>query len=470
MSNLRRPNILILYTDQQRLDSLKCYGNDRAQTPNIDMLAEDGVLFNNYFTQSTVCTPSRMSFLTGRYCSALGVGTNGIPFPEDEVTLNQYLDPYGYHTAQIGKLHFLPHARRDHRKPGPTYGFDTFILSDEPGCYDDAYIKWVERVAPDKVEKVWTALPPAAKKYDLPAYSDIPRGTHEPYIFPGDKDLTHSAFVASEVSNYIKTRQNLKEPFMAIGGFYAPHCPVNPPRDFVEKFKQEDMPLPSLGPDDSWREDLKDISEQKWQEIRAYYLALVSHVDDCVGKIIDTLKETGQYENTIIIFTSDHGEYLGDHGRVGKGMPGHDCIINVPFIMSYPEEISGGKEINNLIEGVDVVPTLLDYAGVQVPPKIQGKSFKNLLEGRTQEHKDYILCEQFSPDGDKKTVIRDEKYKYFLNSSGKEILYDLQNDPEEKVNIVAKKEYQEVLSNLRKQMSIKLQKAAYDSLEREAEY
>ncbi len=127
-----------------------------------------------------------MSFLTGRYCGSLGIGTNGVPLPDDAMPVNQLLKPYGYQTAQIGKLHFRPHARRDHRDPTDTYGFDTFILSDEPGCYDDAYIKWVERIAPDQVERVRSSLPPTAAQYGRPTYSDQPRSTHEPYTFAGD--------------------------------------------------------------------------------------------------------------------------------------------------------------------------------------------------------------------------------------------------------------------------------------------
>ena len=128
-----RPSVLLIYTDQQRLDSLGCYGSAHAKTPNLDRLAREGTRFSRYFVNNPVCMPSRMSLLSGRYCSSLGIGTNGIPFPEDAVSVQQILRPYGYRTAQIGKLHFQPHARRDHRDPHPDYGFETFVLSDEPG-------------------------------------------------------------------------------------------------------------------------------------------------------------------------------------------------------------------------------------------------------------------------------------------------------------------------------------------------
>ncbi|WP_461206131.1 sulfatase family protein [Clostridium sp. DL1XJH146] len=309
MITSRRPNILILYTDQQRQDTLGCYGNKYAVTPNLDKLAEKGAKFNNYFVQNPVCMPSRMSFLTGRYCSSIGIGTNGVPLDENACTVNRIVKSYGYNTAQIGKLHFQPHSRRDHKDPHPLYGFDTFILSDEPGCYDDAYIKWVENIDHDMVDKVRTSLPPAAVEFGAKVFSHIPRETHEPYVFGGRKEYTHSSFVASEMCNFLRSTDKNK-PFFAIAGFYAPHTPINPPQCYIDLIEKNKLDLPLVGKDEKVMEILKDLSNDDWKEIRAYYLALVSHVDDCVGEIIKTLEEEKLSDNTLVIFTSDHGEYL----------------------------------------------------------------------------------------------------------------------------------------------------------------
>jgi arylsulfatase len=468
MRSIKRPNVLIIYTDQQRWDSLKCYGNKLAVTPNLDRLASMGARLNNYFVQNPVCMPSRMSFLTGRYCSSLGIGTNGIPFPEDAVSVNQIIKPYGYKTAQIGKLHFQPHAKRDHKDIHPTYGFDTFILSDEPGCYDDAYTKWVEAIELDMLPKVRTTLPPAAYSYGKKEYSTVPRETHEPYIFEGEEEYTHSSFVASETCEFIK--ENKDQRFFAITGFYAPHTPVNPPKRFVDMYNKEEFDLPKIGQDESFKGILKDVPKVKWREIAAYYLALVSHVDDCVGKIINTLEEEGILENTLIIFTSDHGEYLGDHGRIQKGMPGHDCIIRVPCIISYPEKIEGGQVIEELVEAVDIVPTILDYCGIQTPTFVQGQSLKGLLDGEVNKHKDDILVEFFDSNTSHETTIRTERYKYYCSNSGKELLYDLEKDPQEFKNVEGDKNYAEILSDMRKRMIVRLQKAAYKNTNKTAEY
>jgi len=395
MKSFKRPNVLIVYTDQQRRDSLGCYGNSLAKTPNLDKLASEGVLFENYFVQNPVCMPSRMSFLTGRYCSSLGVGDNGNSFPESAVPVHKIVKPYGYHTAQIGKLHFQPHAKRDHRDMHTDYDFDTFILSDEPGCYDDAYIKWVESIKPEIVEKVRVALPPAAFKYEKKSYCNNGRDTHEPYIFEGDEEFTHSSFVASEMCNFLENSKD--KSFFAIAGFYAPHAPLNPPKKFVDMYNPDEMPLPKVGENEEVLPVLKNVSPEKWQKIIAYYLALVSHVDDCVGKILDTLKRTGQENNTIVIFTSDHGEFLGDHGRIQKGMPGHDCIVRVPLIIKYPSKISRGTVVKELVEGIDVVPTILDYCGIQIPRVVQGNSLKPLIEGKESFNREDILIEYFVP-------------------------------------------------------------------------
>lgn len=469
MRNAKRPNILLIYTDQQRWDSLGCYGNNLAKTPNLDRLAAQGARLNHYFVQNPVCMPSRMSFLTSRYCGSLGIGTNGVPLPDDAIPVNQLLKPYGYQTAQIGKLHFRPHARRDHRDPTDTYGFDTFMLSDEPGCYDDAYIKWVERIAPDQVEHVRSSLPPAAAHYGRPTYSDQPRNTHEPYAFAGDEDLTHSAFVTAETSRFIE--QQGTRPFFAIAGFYAPHPPVNPPRRFIEMYRPEDMPLPHVGKNETIQPFLSHLSPRQWQEITAYYLALVSHVDDCVGQILQTLDRCGLTDNTMVIFTSDHGEFLGDHGRIQKGMPGHDCITRVPCLIRYPAEIPAGQVIEPLVEAVDIVPTILDFCAVQTPSFVQGQSIRHLLTGTGTAHRPDALTEAFDADGRHRSAsLRTDRYRYDCAADGSEWLYDLADDPDELNNVADDPSFGPVVAEMRKRLLVRLQGAAYVRTEKEAEY
>ncbi len=159
-------------------------------------------------------------------------------------------------------------------------------------------------------------------------------------------------------------------------------------------------------------------------------------LDDLVGEVVSALKEQNLYDDTVIVFTSDHGEFLGDHGRIQKGMPGHDCITHVPFLIKYAREIKPGTVIDALTEGVDFVPTILDFCGVQIPRFVQGKSMRALLRGETTEHKENVFTEFFDPYGLRQSTIRTKRYKYYCNNEGKEILFDLERDPQELQNVV----------------------------------
>ena len=447
---LQRPNVLLLYTDQQRLDSLGCYRSAFASTPHLDALSAAGRRFERCYVQSPVCVPSRFAFLTGRYCSSTGVGGNGPEFPADLTPVNQFLSPYGYHGAQIGKLHFVPDSNRDHRDPAPAYGFDTCILSDEPGCYDDAYARWVERVAPEQLARIRTALPPAAMSgpQDLPDYPAPGRNTHEPYLFKADEDLTHSAFVAAETCRFLERIDDT--PFLAIAGFYAP--------------------LPTIGADEQVRPEVGGLDGAARRRMVLYYHALVSHVDDQMGRILATLEATGLARNTIVIFTSDHGEYLGDHGRIQKGMP-HSVITNVPCIVRLPGDPRAGEGVTEVVEQIDVTATILDYCGVQVPRFVQGSSLRRLLDGSGEWHKSAALTEAFSEYGGPGSVtLQTDRYLYGSDTGGRELLYDKREDPAELCNVIADQRYAAVLGDLRHQLSVRLQQARFSARPRTARY
>jgi arylsulfatase len=447
MRCLDRPNVLILHTDQQRWDTLRCMGNELMHTPNLDKLAAEGAIFTNCFVNNPVCMPSRMSLMTGQYPSSLGCSINGIPLPEDTLTINRMLKPYGYHTANIGKLHFQNHSNRDHRDPHPDYGFDTLILSDEPGCYDDAYIKWVQNIAPDQVHNCRVALPPAAAAM-YPPSDKPPRGTITPYLWESDEDLTHTAFVASETCQYIREHRNQR--FFAFAGFYAPHAPLNPPERFVDMYNIEDMPLPHVGEDE--KVPVKDAAPDQLRKMKAYYYAIISHIDDQIGRIIETLEDEGLKDKTLVIFTSDHGEHLGDHGLTGKGPPGYDSCIYVPCLISYPGKIEPGLRIDTLTEGVDMCPTILDYCGVQIPRIVQGRSLKPALQRQPYEPRTSIFMEHKNPFRSSWKTVRTLEYKYCCNNAGREILFDLRKDPHEINDVAREPDYEDVLHMMRREM------------------
>jgi arylsulfatase A-like enzyme len=343
--------------------------------------------------------------------------------PVDALTLPRMLKPYGYDTANIGKLHFRNHATRDHREPHPDYGFDTLILSAEPGCYDDAYIKWVEAQNPAAVPQCRCTSPSAVTTGRV---EKRPRNTHEPYAFEGPEHLTHSAFVADETIRFLRAHR--ERPFLLIAGFFAPHPPVNPPQRFVDLYDPAALEPPAL------REDQRErlgLSDEEWRRVKAFYYALVSHVDGQVGRIHSCLEECGLRERTLVIFTSDHGEYLGDHGRVQKGPPGYDCCVHVPLILSQPGRIPAGETRSELIEAVDLLPTILDGCAIQCPPQAQGRSFQGLLEGHEYQPRRSVYVEYKEPFGISWKTVRTARWKYCASNTGEERLFDLQKDPHE---------------------------------------
>jgi arylsulfatase len=439
---MKRPNILIIYTDQQRADTIGYGGNNLIHTPNLDALAKSGALFENMYVNCPVCMPSRMSMLSGRYPASLRIACNGIPMPKNIPCLHNILKKYGYRTANIGKLHFMNHSDRDHSLPHDDYGFDVLINSDEPGCYNDAYIKWVEKQSPEMLEKCRCTTPPHWTGKPVIKH---PRNTNNPYLFEGPEELTHTSFVAEETCNFIKNQDT--EPFFCIAGFYAPHTPLNPPRRFVEMYDEEDMPLPIRNNG----ENFEDTSDRQWQKVKTYYYALISHIDDQVGKIIQILEKTEKLEDTLIIFTSDHGEYLGDHGRIQKCGP-EDSSAKVPLIISYPGKVKKTQRYQEITEGVDIAPTVLDYCGIQKPVYMQGQSLKPLMENKDFTKKESAFIELKVPYTYAYKAIRTKDFLYYINNNGEEYLYDMKTDPGQLNNLSTAPQYTKKLSEMRKKL------------------
>jgi arylsulfatase A-like enzyme len=440
---MRPPNVLLLYTDQQRWDTIGAAGCEYMHTPNLDRIARDGVLFENAFANNPVCMPSRQSMLSGQYPSVVGCCTNGVEYPRDAPHLATILKPHGYHTANIGKLHFLNHSERDHTIPHPSYGFDTMINSDEPGCYDDEYIAWVREQDPDQVENCRCDTPPAWT--GEPRHKQ-PRGTQTPYVFAGPEHLTHTAFVATKTIETIEKHKH--DPFFCIAGFYAPHAPVNPPQRFVDMYDVAAMPPPAMSEGDNHL----GLSEDEWKKVRAHYFALVSHIDDQVGRILKALEDNGLLENTLILFTSDHGDHLGDHGIVAKGPPGLDSCAHVPLLVSWPGRITGGQRKRELIELVDIAPTLLDCCGVESPKTFQGRSFRPLMEGKEYEPRNSVFIEFRNPFKQSWKTVRTHGCKYCASNFGEELLFDLSQDPHELTNVIEDPEYRDILHAMRDEL------------------
>ena len=446
---MKRPNILILYTDQQRWDALGVNGNPDIQTPNLDRLAQEGVNFDHHFVQNPVCMPSRISFLTGQYPSTLGITHMGVPVPEHTVTLPRLLRNYGYTSANIGKLHFLPHANRDHREIHPAYGFDHLEISDEPGCYEDAYRAWVRRRAPEELDNISVGLPPSTETWQLAMR--IQDGIQHPserfpkraVAFRGRSDLTHTAFVAEQTLSFIRQQQD--RPFLCIAGFYSPHSPWVAPQAFLDGYDPAKLALPEFPPEVDARRKPGFFDDDELRSAHHGYYAMVSEVDHHAGRILRALDESGIADDTIVVFTSDHGEWLGEHLRYGKGYPGQDCVSRVPLLIRWSQHAQvSGKKIQEIVEAVDVVPTLLECAGIPVPGHLQGQSLLPLMEGKAWKPKPALM----EMRGWKS--IRTSGYRYVTEANGRESLFDLKTDPGEYRNVAADPDYNAALAEHRR--------------------
>ncbi len=423
---MRSPNILIIYTDQQRWDGLAANGNPDVHTPRLDRLAQESVNFDRCFVQNPVCMPSRLSFLTGQYPSTLRVTHMGVPAPQDAVTLPRLLKPYGYRTANIGKLHFLPHANRDHRIPHPDYGFDHLEISDEPGPYEDAYRAWVRRKAPDQLPFISVGLPPMAQvwyetmKVDDPVQHPPERFPKRPVPARCREDLTHTAFVAEQTIEFLRRHAGGGQPFLCIAGIYSPHSPWVAPQRYFDLYDPQSLHLPSFPPEVDAQRGPDHFSDEELRLARQGYYGQISEVDAQVGRILDALDELGLREETIVVFTSDHGEWLGEHLRYGKGYPAHDQCSRVPLLFRWPGALTAGRTVHSLVEAVDVLPTLLELIGVQAPPHLQGASLAAHLRGEDGPVKAAALTEHTGWKS-----LRTEQHRYVVHADGREHLYDL---------------------------------------------
>ena len=459
---MKRPNILVLYTDQQRWDALGANGNRQIKTPHMDGLAAEGLNYDHHFVQNPVCMPSRLSFLAGQYPSTLRITHMAVPVPEDTVILPHLLRNYGYRSANIGKLHFLPHANRDHRQPHPAYGFDHLEISDEPGCYEDAYRAWVRRTAPEQLDKVSLGLPPMAGFWnEKMGYKDtVPhppeRFDHFVGPFRGASNMTHSAFVAEQTCEYLRAQRD--GPFLCIAGFYNPHAPWVVPQEYLDLYDPAAMPVPLFPPELDARRAGKPglpannpdqlmagLDDACLRRVRQGYYAMVSEVDHHVGRILACLRELGIADDTIVVFISDHGEFMGEHLRYGKGYPAPDCISRVPLIVRYPRGISRpGKTISEIVEAVDVLPTLLEWAGIPVPAHLQGLPLPT-AEGQSGRASALLECAGWK-------ALRTREHRYISKADGGEVLIELAGDPGEYHNLAADPGHAAALSDCRREM------------------
>jgi arylsulfatase A-like enzyme len=477
-SPAQQPNVLWICPDQQRFDTLGCYGNQFVRTPNIDRIAENGVVFSHFYTQSTICVPSRGSFLTGRYPRTTRLRQNGQNIPPEERLVTRLLADAGYICGMVGKLHItagdaeaglVAESRID---DGYVYHhWSAFPWGSWRAAYDqaptNAYAHWL-------IEK------------GVPYPHRTPPFQGSKYVEIGIAEEHHqTTWCAEKAITFIEANAASDRPWLISVNPFAPHHPFDPPLSYLEPYldRLDEIPLPNYQEGEL---ENKPVFQQKFHEvggynvpgefrfidmdehdhrlIRAAYWAMVDLTDAQVGRMMAALERTGQLENTLVILSSDHGEMLGDHGIYLKGPFFYEPAIRVPFIVSWPGGISGGRLSEALVEAVDIAPTLLDVAGLPRPPGMQGRSLWPLLSGEADlgHHREDVYSEyynasvMFSPPDPRAymTMLRTERHKLVV-VHGMETgeLYDLESDPNETHNRWDDDGYLGVKASLLKQLS-----------------
>lgn len=461
---MSKPNILWLCTDQQRYDTIAALGNPHVSTPNIDKLVAHGVSFECTYCQSPICTPSRTSFLTGMYASSVQVNRNGNPtFPDFPPLITKTLADNGYTCGLIGKLHLTSAYQRIEERADDGYSYWQYSHAprDDWETGHD-YADWVKSKGADLSELIASV-------------EGVPSELHQ------------TTWCAEKTIEFIQ--QNQDTPWLASVNIYDPHPPFNPPQTYRDMFDPTEVNPPLFKESDIAHQqklgaiafqsevrhpdnlDIKspilpqsaqpDLYEPKTDGARdartliAAYYAMIKLIDDQIGRIIDALEESGQLDNTIILFMSDHGETLGDHGLIQKGCRFYEGLVRVPMIWSWRGQFEENVRAQGLAELTDIASTLFDIVGLDIPNYFVGQSLLPILKGEQSPdtHRDFVRSEYIDaldlPDDSYATMYYDGRYKlsvYHSHNLGE--LYDLQNDPDEFNDLWDSPEHQALKLNL----------------------
>ncbi|MCK9862152.1 sulfatase [Paenibacillus sp. ATY16] len=450
----KRPNILFIMSDDHGYQAMSCYGSRINETPNLDRIANEGIRLNNCFCTNSICAPSRAVILSGAYSHVNGVKTLKDSFDGRQMTFPKLLQASGYQTAMIGKWH-LGHGG-DH---DPT-GFDYWNILPGQGIYRD----------PEFIEM--------GLKRTIPGYVTT---------------------VTTDLSlQWLQDRDNSR-PFLLMCHYKAPHGPWQPDEKHAELYEDVDIPVPITFYDDysnrasaaaaakmridrdlpkripkyTAPQELSPEEAKKWQyqHFIKDYLRCVTSIDENVGRMLDYLKEEGLEEDTIVIYTSDQGFYLGDHGWYDKRFM-YEESLRMPFLMRYPKEIPAGVDSDAFVMNVDLAPTFLDYAGIPIPEPLQGDSIREVVRGHVPQDWQTSVYYRYWMHLDpvhgvySHYGVRTDKYKliyYYgeaLGASGttdistpKEWeLFDLVKDPHELNNVYALDEYSSIVAALKTEL------------------
>ncbi|MFW6189014.1 MAG: sulfatase [Planctomycetota bacterium] len=457
-----RPNLLFIMTDQQRFDALGANGNDIIRTPNLDRIAASGANVQQYYANCPVCVPSRVTLFTGRYPHAHRVRENHNLLESDrEVHLFRVLSHAGYQLGYVGKNHLL----EGHEFENFAYA-DVWGHNHERSEVEEEVHRFARtRGRPMRETGVWAG----ATFHDYP-----PEGTR-PYV------------KASSAIPFLRERPE-DRPFCLCLSFSDPHAPHLALEKYREVYPLEEMELyPNREGELEEKANRFGVkvrasqadkaAEEDRRRFMAVYYSMISWVDEQIGRVLEALQERGLAEDTIIVFTSDHGEFCFEHGMCKKDLVLLDSLLHVPLLISRPGQLDPGKREGTFVEEVDLLPTLLEMMDVEVPFGVQGRSALPYLRGETEGHKEAVYGEicppwlfnphatyedfvrdweenheglpSFNVPGDFTKSIRDADYRYVWYGTGEEELYDKDADPHELHNVADDPDYAEARDRMK---------------------
>ncbi len=467
--NQAETNVILITADQLRFDTLGFMGSSEVKTPNLDKLAGDGVVFERCYTTNPVCMPARASLLLGQYPDTHGVRRNGINVPDKPYGLARILSNKGYFTGFVGKTHFCSlHNQFDKtetfhnwRIGTDYYGFQYRQITHDLKDYITYHPPYPHRNPPNN---------PDPRIYNLDDYADWIRQNHPEYyelaICDGlasssdvmgpelwtsqlPPDLHQTTWITDRAIDFIELSKNETRPFFLWISFVDPHHPFNAPLKYRNMYDKSEFADPIYNPDEfkfrskyhieRSNQVFKKVWEpgQLWREYRAQYYAMVTLIDENIGRIISALKDAKLDENTVIIFTADHGEMLGDHQLERKGLFHYEQLIRIPLLIYCPRRFQTGR-IRKICQNVDISATILDLCGISKPVEYQGISLVPYLNGiEDKPIREYALITNggegphYKPWPELRTLVT-KRYKlnHYINENHFEI-DDLEENPDE---------------------------------------
>lgn len=480
-------NILFIMCDQLRWDYLSCYGHPHLKTPNIDALAERGVRFDRAYVQSPVCGPSRMSTYTGRYVHAHGASWNFVPLKAGEMTIGDHLRPLGVKSVLIGKTHMradAPGMARLGIDPDSQIGvrisecgFDPFERDDGIHPWsghdpDPPYNGWLREQGLEG-ENPWEEWANSAEGENgellsgwFLKYADRPARAPDP--------LSETPYITQRAMDFIDAAGD--QPWVAHVSYIKPHWPYIVPEPYASMFGPEhvlpakrhqvelDDPHPVFGAMQQHRVSKSFAQDKVRRHVIPAYMGLIKQIDDQMGRLFAHLEAKGIADETMIVFTSDHGDYLGDHWMGDKDLF-HEQAIRVPLIIHDPDsraDATRGTVNRDLVEMIDLAPTFLDiYGGPPVPHVMDGMSLRPALFGRADRPlRRHVICEYDYSFQDARItlgtasreawlrMVFDGRWKYVLAEGFRPMLFDLETDPDEYTDLGAEPGHEEVKARL----------------------